>query len=166
MGTIEELNNKLDKLIDEQDKGSNKKKREFKLPWSIRMQQGKLNKKNFAIVLFIRTSGATQIKMMPIEEDTIVFEDKIYSASADFVLKYKKLPLIIIKEWDMEPMKPGEEFAKASLKGTLTAAQQLILTKMKMEAIKPKMQFNMGVILVILLVLGGGYFALSSMGVI
>jgi len=170
----ESLKDKLDKLIQQNELVAMQNQPKFKLPLSVRIQQGKALKKEWAIVLYIRTNGSTQIKMKRIEDDTIKFNDYIYDARAGNVLRYKKLPLIIIKEWNISPEAPPEkhtldlekDYEDASKNGKLTAAQKLILTKLKMEAIKPKMQLNFGMVLIILAVLGGGYFLLNSMGVI
>ena len=81
--------------------------------------------------------------------------------SSDCILRYKRKPLIIIKEWDMQPLSLKEEVSDAVEKGRLVAAQKYILTKMKMEAVKPKMQLNWKIILIILAIGGAGLWALD-----
>lgn len=162
MGEDLSLSEKLDKIAEQLEETKADKK--FKLPWSARLSKGKLLKKEFCIVLFIRSNRSAQIKVLPIEDDTVMFQEKIFDARAGNILNYKKMPMLVIKEWDMLPLAPEEDYEKAVTGGRLTAAQKLILTKMKMEAIKPKMQLNFKVILIILVILGAGYYFLNSSG--
>jgi len=155
---LEKLEKNLEPKEEEQKK--------FKLPWSIRLQKGKYLRKEYCVVMFIKGNRSVEFKSMKIEDDTIMFNDKIYDARAGNMLNYKKLPILILKEWDMKPISLEEEYQRASEQGTLTAAQKLILTKMKMEAIKPKMSLNWKTVIIGLVVIGVGYGALSYMGYI
>jgi len=146
-----------------EEKVQDKKKPKFNLPLSVLMQQGKV-RRNYAIVCIIGTNGSVNFKMLPIEDDTIKVKDTIYSASSKDILRYKKKPLLIITEWNMQPFSPSENFEEASKNGTLTSAEKLILTKMRLEAFKPKMQLNIKVILIILIVAGVGLWLLSEAG--
>lgn len=143
---------KLDHVIEQLEQKGKKKK--FKLPFGIRMQKGKPRRKNYAIVQTIKTNGAVNFKMTKIEDDTVKIGEGIHDASAGHILRYKRYPLVVIPEWTMKPFSPADNFKQSTEDGTLTAAQKVILTKMKMEAIKPKMQLNFKTILVIL-VIGG-----------
>jgi len=139
---------KLDKIIEELEKvGTNKK---FKLPLGVRMGKGKTRKKNFAVVQTVKTNGSVRFKMMKIEDDTIKIGENFYSASADNILKYKKYPMIIIPEWNIQPFSPTNNFKQAAKEGTLVAAEKLILTKMKQEAIKNKLSMNWKIVLIVL----------------
>ena len=157
----EKLTNKVDKLIKtlEENKG-----KEFKLPFRLWFGAKGKARKNFCLALIVRTNGETVLKWLPIEEDTIPFNEQIYSATANYILRYKKYPMIIIAEWNSEPFSPVENYEDAERNKTLVAGQKYIMTKMKLEAIKPKMNFNFKTILIILGVLGVGYFVLSKLG--
>lgn len=159
--TEEKLTDKLDKLLNKLEESSNSK--EFKLPLGIKLGAGKA-KKNFCLAIIVRTNGRMILKWLPIEEDTVTFNEQIYSATANYVMRYKKHPVIIIAEWSSEPFSPVESYELAEQKKTLVAGQKLIMTKMKLEAIKPKMDFNIKTIVIILAVLGVGYYALTKMG--
>lgn len=156
---IEEINIKL-------DEGKRKKEKKFKLPWIIRLFQGKMRKKPYAIVMMVKSNGAIEIKMRKIEEDTIKVGEKFYEASAADILRYKKKPVLILTEWNMKPFSPREDFEKAATEGTLTAVEKLIITKMKQEAIKSKMQINFKVILIILAIGAAGLYLLDYMKII
>lgn len=161
------MSEKLDKVLEKFEQMSEKK--QFKLPWGIRTSKRKF-RKNYAIVQLIRTNGGVTFKMVQIEDNTIKIGENIYDASADNILKYKKYPMLIIPEWNIKPVSPKSEeleikpfsprenFKQAVEDGTLTAAEKLILTTMKMEAIKPKMQISGKTILIIIGFLIAGYF--------
>lgn len=153
----ETIKEKLDKLLDTLKEKEEKK---FKLPLGIRMQKG-LIKKNFCIVLFVRTNGCVEIRMVKIEEDTIRIGDVFYDARACNILRYRKYPLLIIPEWNMIPFTPSRNLQEAVRDGTLTAPEGLILTKMKLEAVKPKAQFNAKMVFIIIGLLIVGYFVLD-----
>ena len=116
----------------------------------IRLTKGKTKRNNYAVVQTVRTNGSVRFKMMKIEDDTIKIGENFYSASADNVLKYKRYPLLIIPEWNIQPFSPANNFKQAAKDGTLVAAEKLILTKMKQEAIKNKFSMNWKIILVVL----------------
>jgi len=172
--TEETITEQLEKLKREISQLQSPAPKQFKLPIASRISKGKVMKKEWVHIMMIRTNGSIQIKTCKIEEDTVKFGDYFYDARACNVLRYKGMPVLVLKEWNISPEVPSKEHVlnseedyKESVKdGKLTLPQKLILTKMKMEAIKPKMSFNMGTILIILLVIGGGYFLLSSLGVI
>jgi len=170
----ETISQRLEKLEREYSQTIDKPPKEFKLPLTSRMQKGKVLKKEWIHVIMIRTNGSMQVKTCKIEDSTVKFGEYFYDARAGNILRWKGMPVLLLKEWDISPEAPPEKhtfdpeksYKDASKAGRLTAAQKLILTKMKMEAIKPKMKLSGGVVLIILLVLGGGYFLLSSMGAI
>jgi len=158
------LNEKLDDILEKLNEKENKKK--FKLPWTIRSQEGKTGKKNIILVLFIRSNGSTIFKLVPIVDDTIKIGEYFYEASANYILKYNKFPLLIIKEWDMQPLKLKDEVKESIDGGRMTAGEKYILTRMKLEMIKPKMQFNIWVIIIAIVVVVGGLWALNNFGLI
>jgi len=161
--TEEKLTDKMDRLLTKLDEDKNTNG--FKLPWGIKLGLGKTLKKNYAIVFFIRTNSSMDIKLLPIEDDTIMFNEQIYSATSSFVMRYKKYPVLIIPEWNSVPFSPAENYERAEREKTLTAGQKYIMTKMRLDAIKPKMNLNIKTIVVIIAVLGIGYYILQSLGV-
>jgi len=163
----ESLAGKIDRIAEKFEEMEGTKKKQFKLPLGIRLGQGKLKRKSYALVLYIRTNGSTDIRMLKIEDDTIkTKEGNIYDASSDNILRYKNYPLLIIPEWNMKPFSPKENFNKAADDGTLTAAEKLILTKMKLDAVTGKMEMNWKVILLVLAIGAGLLWGLNSMGVL
>jgi hypothetical protein len=167
MGALEDINEKLERL----EKNESGKK--FSMPWKVFFSRRKLLRKEYCIVLYIRTNGNTSIEILPIEDDTVKFNDKIYAACSRYTLRYKRYPLLIIKEFDTIPVHPDddivnldEEFKKAELLGTLATPGKLIYTRMSMEQIKPKIKLNAKVILIVIVlaVVGYGVFKYFSGG--
>lgn len=154
-----------------------KSEKKFRLPLRIKLLTQRL-RKNYVIVMIIKTNGAVKIKMLKIEDDTIKIGDNFYDASASSILRYGKYPLLLVPEWNMkpispetnkigiEPWTPKEDFEKAEKNGTLTAAQKLILTKMKMEAFKPTTKISGKMIVIGLVVLVIGYFLLDYLKIL
>lgn len=148
--------------------------KQFNLPLVARMSRGKVMKKDWVHCLLIKNNGSILVKTLRIEDDTVKFGDYYYDARAGNVLRWKGMPFLILKEWNISPEVPptqhtfssDEDYKKAEAQGKLTTPLGLIFTKMKKDAIKGAMNFNMGTILMIVVVLAGGYFGLSALGVI
>jgi|WetSurMetagenome_2_1015567.scaffolds.fasta_scaffold166465_2 hypothetical protein len=168
------LKEKIDFLMDKYQEPK-KKEKKFKIPWGIRLSKGKL-KKNFILVLFIYSNGNSVFKFEKIEDGTVNINGIYYSCDADYILKYKKWPLIILPEWNISPIKDntGEEIKvikpwnpKETLDyANMPTAERVILNKIKLEMVKPKMKINFTVILIVLALLAGGYWALTYFKII
>ena len=162
-----DLLEKLDEISEKLETGKKKKKeKKFRLPLGIRLSQRKMRRQPYVIVCLIHTNGSVKFKMMKIEEDTIKIGEKFYQASSADILQYKRKPLLILTEWNMLPFSPRENFEAAAEAGTLTAVEKLIITKMKQEAIKSKMQINFKVILILLAVGAAGLYLLDYLKII
>jgi len=170
----EGISEKLDLLVEKFDKMQEKK--QFKLPFGIRSAKGKF-RRNYAVVELLRLNGAVEFKMIPIEDNTIKIGGIYYDASAEYIMRYKKYPLIILPEWnikplgkdeaeEIEPFSPKENFKKAEKEGMLSAPEKFILHAIKMDTVKPKGNINVKVILLIGALLVGGYVLLSYLKVI
>lgn len=171
---------KLDKLIEILDKeeGKDKKKKKFKLPLNIFLQKGKI-RKNYVIVQLIRMNGGIEYKMIPIQDNTIKVGDTYHEATADYVLRYKNYPFIILPEWNIRPVKkggetkeeivawkPSDNVKEAIKKGQLSSAEKFILHAIKMDQIVQRKPINFKIILIVGALLVGAYFLLSYTGVI
>ena len=140
------MKDKLDKVIEGLEKLEKRKR--FKLPLGIRMQKGKI-KKNYAVVMIVRTNGTVYFKMIAIEDNTIKVGEIYHEATAGHILRYKKYPLIILPEWNIKPFSPSENIKEAIKDGSLSSAEKFILHKVKMESVS-KSKISMKVILIVL----------------
>jgi hypothetical protein len=167
------VSQKLDRIIEGFEQ--QKQKKEFKLPMGIRTKKGKV-RKNYAVIQLIRTNGAIEFKMLPIEDNTVKVGDIYYETTAKHVLRYKRYPMIIIPEWNISPLespdlepKPFDSqknLEEAVKEGKLSAAEKFILHAIKMDLVKGKPKVNIGTILIVLIAIGGLIWLLNSLGVI
>jgi len=173
----ESINEKLERIAKQNEEilgGTGKK---FKLPWHVRLgAKGKI-KQGQVLVQYIRNNGKVNFKWSKLEDNCVIINDQIHDARAGNVLNYNGIPFLIVPEWNIKPISPNEEeetpksqplnlkenFDEAEKKGQLTSTHKLILTKMKMEAVKPSTQFNMKTVLILLGLLAVGYFILDYM---
>ena len=153
---IEEINQKLGQL---------EKEKEFKLPFFKRLGLGS-TKKGKALVQTIMTNGSVKFDILKIDENTVKRGDIYHDASSNYIMRYGKYPLIILKEWGMRPISPGQEFERDLTNGELTSAEKVIISKIQADLVKPKMNINIGMILLIGALLIGGYYILNNMGVL
>lgn len=164
------LSEKLDSIVDKLE-GINTKKKKFDLPFGVKLQQGKI-KRNYAVVMIIRTNGTVNFKMVPIEDNTIKVGEAYHEATAKYVLRYKKYPMLVLPEWNITPISKPEEEAfspekdlkQAIDEGKLSAAEKFILHAIKMDLIKQKPKIKVGVILGIIGVIAVGLYFLNSAG--
>jgi len=164
--TLREKMDQIFKKLEEQDSNTKKK---FSMPWSVKIFGKAKVKKNYAIVQTISTNGNVKFKMIQIEGDVVDIGKKIpqyHEATAEHVLRYKKLPLIIVPEWNMVPFSPASNYRKAVKEGELSTAQKTIISKIEANEIKKKSPVNWAVILAILALGAGAIFVLDYMGLI
>jgi hypothetical protein len=155
----------IQELYEKSEENDNLKKK-FKMPLGVRLGKRKSKKKNYVIVQSIKTNGAVDFKVQKIEDDTIKIGETFHDSSAEHILRYKRYPLVIVPEWNMRPFSPREDFREGEKRGTLVAAEKLILTKMKNEAVKGKFQMNFKVILLLLVLGAAALYGLNYMGVL
>ena len=164
------ISEKLDKLIEGIE--NNKMKKKFSLPMGIKMQKGKTKRKNYCLVLIIRTNGSTIFKMVEIVDNTIKVGETYHEASAKYILRYKRYPLIILPEWNIsplsepEPFSPEKDVKKAIEDGKLSSAEKFILHAIKMDLVKAKPKMNMVTIIIIIAAIGGVLFILNYAGIL
>jgi hypothetical protein len=170
------LKEKVEALWNQQAKPDKIKK--FRIPLRIRTQFFKL-RRNFIVVLIIGMNGNCKFTFNKIEDNTVKINGVYYDASADYILKYRGWPLLIIPEWNIRPIKKDGEYVEAPAPfspqdnltnavkiGALSATEKFILATIKLEMIKPKLKFNLGIVLLILALIGGGWWALDYFKII
>jgi len=163
------ISEKLDKLIQGIENRNQKKK--FSLPLGMKMQKGKL-RKNYCLVLIIRTNGNTIFKMVEIVDNTIKVGETYHEASAKYILRYKRYPLIILPEWNIsplsepEPFNPQKDVEKAIEEGKLSSAEKFILHAIKMDLVKAKPKMSIVTIVIIIAAIGGVLFLLNYAGIL
>jgi len=168
---METINEKLDRLIEGIEQSGKKKK--FRMPMGIKMQKGKI-RKNYAIVLIIKTNGSVFFKMVQIEDNTIKIGETYHEATAKYVLRYRRFPMIILPEWNITPLSepenevfsPEKNLKEAMDKGKLSSAEKFILHAIKMDLVKAKPKMNIITIVVIIAAIGGLLWFLNNAGIL
>jgi hypothetical protein len=123
--------------IDEYAKKSKKKQKKFKfLP---KLGKGKL-KKNFAIIILMRTNGYLDLMRLPIEDGFVYIKkvDMRYSVTVDNVLRWNNLPVLIIQEWSLEPICPTMLQRKTMDEKMSAWPQKILIDALKKGQISPK----------------------------
>lgn len=169
----ETISQKLDKIIEKIEQQDNGKK--FKSPVGFFGRQKLKNKsKDYCIVQILRTNGNVEFKVMRIEDNVIKLDNEsFHEASADYIMRYKRYPLIILPEWNIkplsnkvEPFKASDNFNEATKEGTLTSTEKFILNRIHADLIKPKSSINIWVVLIGLAVVGGVVWLLNYLKII
>lgn len=129
---LDRIEEKLDEAIGKKEK---QKTKDFKLPFSSRVTGGKA-KKNFVTVMKINDNGEISFTKEQIADQTIVVDSIPRIASGEYMMRYKRNPLMILPSWSVQPFSPSEN-ARASLNdGSNSNGYRLLMNRMQAEAIK------------------------------
>ena len=135
--TLEERKNEgIEKRFKElEDKG--KKKKKFKLPFGKKVGMAQ-KKNNFVTLMKINENGQIKFDKVRIKDQTIM-EDKIPRlATTQYVMYYKKNPIIILPSWSVEPFSPSKHLEKSLEDGTNVKGFSILLEKMQKEQLGVK----------------------------
>lgn len=139
---VAELNENFD-LINKKKKN---KKRKFRIPLSKRVK-GRKARENYITIIYVNENGSIDFKKKKIIDQTIMIEGVPRLATAEYVLRYKRNPIIIQPSWSVEPFSPRENKKKTSGDEMDTTGYRILLNIMKSEAIKgvKKLGWGMGI---------------------
>lgn len=137
MGLQEELKEIKD-LLKEEKKPKRKK---FRIPFGKKVGKSQA-KKNYVTVIKINENGNLDFKKLQIDEQTIMEEGIPRLAATDYVLRYKKNPVIILPSWSVKPYSPSEQYEKSLNDGSNTKGYSILMAKMLKEQVNPKKQIG------------------------
>lgn len=144
MGMQEDIK-ELKKIVTEQSEetknNKKKKERKFKIPGTKRVRPHQ-TKKNFVTIIKINDNGSIDFDKQMIDEQTIVIDGIPRLASANYVMHYKKNPIIIQPSWSVEPFSPVEKLEKSLNDGSNTTGYKILLAKMKSDMQGAKKQMG------------------------
>ena len=147
--TLEVQTDKLDKLIKAfESEEREEEKRRFKIPLRLRLQKMLFTRKKYLLIMLIRSNESVLFKKVAPEDNTYKVGDTIYDASADYVLRYKRYPLIIQPEWTMKPFSTKDNFKEAVEEGTLTSTEKVIIARIEKDMVKQGFSASWGTILI------------------
>lgn len=136
------MTEKLDKLLEYFEAGlkDKKKKKEFKLPYKARVIGKTYYKRNKIVVLMIQKTGTIKPMVTTMMRGMIKVKDNWHTVPFENVLYWKaKLPVIILPEWAITPVKFTPFDAKIQedkdeKDKNIVDAQTYIIRAVKMEA--------------------------------
>ncbi len=150
------ISDKLDRILDtlESEESGGK---DFKLPASKRMGEKRKIKKNNALVIVIKTNGNFDIRFIPIRDDLVYLKQSrtYHDARTRHIGYYKKYPVLIIPEWDLEPLSRASLYKEAE-EGRLAKAQAVIIHNVEQAMGLLNKKKSMAGAGIILLIIGGG----------
>lgn len=135
--TLEErINDKIEEKFKEEE-DSKKKKKKFRLPFGKKINKARA-KKNFVILLKINENLNVSIDIIQIKDQSIMVDKVPRLATADYVLTYKKMPMIILPSWSVEPLSPSKDLKDSFEDGTNKKGFAILLEKMQKEQLGSK----------------------------
>lgn len=135
--TLEERINKTieTKLKEEEDKKLKKKK--FNIPFWKRVGTAK-KKQNYVTVIRINENGQLKFDVKRIENQTIMVDKIPRLATINYVMYYKKNPVIILPSWSVKPFNPADNLEKSLEDGSNVKGFAILLEKMQREQLGSK----------------------------
>lgn len=150
----------------EQDIEQQRKWKYKGIPLAARMKLKAKNlvKKNAVLVFYIRENRTMELRVMPIIEETIKFDnDKEYRVTSQNVLLYRgKTPCVIIPEWEIEALTMEQLYDANRAKQVDQVITKRLLIK---NQVKEQTKLRGGIIIWIILgiaVVVLGYLSLSK----
>lgn len=136
--------------------------KEFKLPFRLKIGEKQKLKKNYALVLWIKNNGYTDLDFAPIEDDFVYNKSSgtWHQATADYTLWYKKYPLLIIPEYSNIPYKPKDHAKMIEDQGLSSRAQKVLMEIQKKADMAGKKKFGGNMLWIII----GGIILLYLIG--
>ena len=139
MGIQEELK-ELKEIIQEKER-PNVKEKKFRIPFSKKVGNAQ-SKKNYVTIMKIQDNGEVTFNKTQIDEQTIMDEGIPRLAGSDYILRYKKNPMIILPSWSTVPYSPMEKYRQSLQDGSNTVGYKILLNKMIKEQVSPKKQLS------------------------
>jgi hypothetical protein len=167
MGIQEDLKEIKEKLNKEEAEKELKKKKKprFKLPFSARVKAREA-KQNYVTVMKINENGFVDFQKEKIVAQTTIIDGIPRLATPEYVLHWKKNPIIIQPHWSVTPFNPSAEAKKSLNDGSNTNGYKILLARMKSDFLGSKKPISStfkwvgGIILAVVL----GYALLTGGG--
>lgn len=135
---LEDIKKELQELKAEKEQPKEKK---FRFPFGTKVGKSQA-KKNYVTVMKINENGAVAFTKKPIEQQTIMEDGVPRLATPDYVLRFKKNPMIILPSWSVKPFSPVEQFEKSMIDGSNTKGYKILLDRMNKEQVSSKKQMG------------------------
>lgn len=117
------------------------KPKKFRLPFGKKVGKSQA-KKNYVTIMKINENGNIDFQKRQIKEQTFIEDGIPRLGTPDYVLRWKKNPMIILPSWSVKPYSPKEQHEKSLSDGSNTKGYKILMAKMLLEAIKPTKQIG------------------------
>jgi hypothetical protein len=130
---LERIEEKLDEISKEKTK--KKSERGFRLPSKAKVR-GKRAKENYVTILKINENKNVEFIKEKVQDQTILVDGIPRILGAEYVMNYKRSPLIILPNWSVEPFSPYKSYQSSLDNGSNSAGYRLLMNRMQSEALK------------------------------
>ena len=86
----------------------------------------------------INENRSIEFKKVMISEQSFIENGIPRLGTADYMLMFKKNPMIVLPAWSVKPFSPTEQYEKSMLDGSNTKGYKILLEKSLLNASKPK----------------------------
>ena len=137
---LNELNEKLDSMVQETKVRKKLKKQHFRIPFRVKAQLKKLAMKNKVQIILLQNNRNIKTTVGDIKDGMIILGEKVYNGSSEGIWLWNgKFPTVILPEWDLNPITPPALYKDAVEKGRLADPQTFIIRAlMYKEMLQPK----------------------------
>lgn len=137
----DELKDIKELLKENKEESKKKKDKKFKLPFGKKVGKSQA-RKNYVTVMKINENGNVEFSKKRIEQQTFM-EDKIPRlATADYVMRWKNNPMIILPSWSVKPFSPSDNLEKSLKDGSNTKGYPILMARMQSEQLDTKKQMG------------------------
>lgn len=149
---LEKVMERLDRLEGDEEEVPIPKKYK-KLEKKIKKIPTRKLKKNFITILKINENRELDIQHKEIKMQTVVVDGVPRLATGEFILSYKKKPVIIQPNWSVKPFSSKESYDQSMKDGSNTVGYRLLLERMRAGILDAKKKIGIGLIIGVLVVL-------------
>jgi len=122
----------MEKEQEKEEKEKKKNKKKFKIPFKGKVSPKKASL-GYVTIMKINENGFVDFKKEKIKEQTVMVDGIPRLAAPDYVLHWKKNPIIIQPSWSVKPFSPEEQFNKSLNDGSNTKGYPILLARMKSD---------------------------------
>lgn len=117
------------------------KKKKFRLPFGKKTSP-RQGRKGWVTIMRINENGFINFEKQRIQDQTIMVDGVPRLATPDYVLHWKKVPMIIQPNWSVKPFSPEEHHEKSMEDGSHTKGYKILMARMKSDTTSPKPQMG------------------------
>jgi len=127
----------LKRIENLEEKEKKKVEKKFRLPFGKKISKGQAGR-NYVLVIKINENLNIDFRKIKIDSQTILEDGIPRLASNQYIMYYKKMPVIILPSWSLEPFLPYSNYRESLMKGTNVKGIKVLLAKMIEGTILPK----------------------------